>query len=272
MFDRVTVLTDGGPNGLRALRAAGRLAAAADLPLEAVVAVDERIADVDDEAFRIELVHQAPVPCIARVRRGHDTVDTMVEVVEHRPDALVALGTRGHSAVGEAVLGSVAETLLVRSEHPLLLVGPHSAEVDGIGGRVVAAVEDETAADALGPSLASCVAQFGLEPWFVQVVDPVAWNHRPEIEALDSALLHRVAARFGARHHMEAAWDVLHGHDTPDTIVQFAAERGGGIVTIATRRWADPAHRHWSSVARRLVARSPFPVLVVPVHEALVEA
>jgi nucleotide-binding universal stress UspA family protein len=172
MFDRLTVLTDGGPCGARALRVAGRLAAVASLPLEAVIGVDEAISDEEDEALRIQVAGQAPVPCIARVRRGRGVIETLVGALDHRPDALVCMGTRGHSPAGEAFLGSVAEAVL------------------------------------------NC--------------------------------------------------ELLHDPDTADAIVGFTSQQGGGLIVIATRRWADPARRHWASTARRLVARSPFPVLVVP--------
>jgi len=179
----------------------------------------------------------------------------------------VATSARG--PLSELLLGSVSEAILQRSHHPLLLVGPQ-AGARPIGPTVVAAVAALRTGEQLTPVVVDWARCFDAEPWFVQMgapsTDADSWQR---LDATETGLVHRLAEMVRAQ-SLDAQWDVLHGRDAPDALVDFTTTMGGGIVAVASERWTDPRHIHWTSTARALVQRSPFPVLVVPVEHQLV--
>lgn len=58
----------------------------------------------------------------------HDSVDLLIRYAEERGADLLLVTTHGRSGVKRAVLGSFAETLLLRSSVPVMTVGPQMAQ------------------------------------------------------------------------------------------------------------------------------------------------
>lgn len=262
MARTILVPVDGSAEGARALAVAARLAAVADLPLEAVTVtpdgeatgLERRVADI--------VKNRCPVTQV----RSDDPVDALVRFIDARPDVIVVLGTSAKGPLSELLLGSVSEAVLSRTDHPLLLVGPHVDPAMPFGPALAVAVADDDAGALLSPAVEDWARTFGVEPWFVQVASPLRWSEQPLVEDVaEHGLVHRLAG--GVRlDGVEAQWDVLHSRSTPDALIDFAGSVGGGVVAVATPRWADPGRIRWISTARSLVHRSPYPVLVVPVH------
>ena len=64
-------------------------------------------------------------------------------------------------------------------------------------------------------------------------------------------------ARHRHRHH------VLHGGDTARYLLELAEQVDDAVIAVTSDRWPG-GHSHWYSTTRRLVQRSPGPVLVIP--------
>jgi nucleotide-binding universal stress UspA family protein len=197
-LDSIVVLVDYSPESERALRLAGTLARAGDLPVE-LLAADGPGTDVRNATFELgyEGRRCGQVPTKATVVTGDDTAGILVAALRDRPRGLPVLGTRARGRVGELLLGSVPEELLVRGAPGLLLAGPHT-ETAELGTSVVVGVEaGGDASPALAHAVATLVDTFGLASEIVRVA----------------------------------------GHRVVDGILDRAGELGGGIVVVDTQRW-----------------------------------
>lgn len=273
MLRSILVPVDTSAEGTRGLRLAARIAGRTGAPLEVL---HVRALDVSPEVAEWQLRSRAEelgarVPCTTTLLQGEDTVEALLAALADRPDGLVVLGTAARGPIGELLLGSVSEALLARSDRPLLLAGPRVDPTEPLGPSLVAAVAQRNTGERLVEPLALLTEALGAEPWFVQVAAPNGSRFGRGGDVAETGLVHRLADQ-ARRRGLDAQWDVLHGRNAPAAIIDFTASMGGGIVAVASERWADPTQVHWSSTARTLVNRSPFPVLVVPVHTAAVSS
>jgi len=266
MFRSIVVPVDFAGEGDRAAAVAARLAVVAGLPVELLrVAPPESSEELDRYELSVRADALAPVSVATSRVVASDVVGVLADELEQRPDALLVLGTSARGPIGEFVLGSVSEALLARIDHPAVLVGPRVPEHAAIGESLVVAVNDQRTGETLLPSVADLARLFGIQPWFVQVAPPSPMLGESLERSTETALVHRLAGELREL-HLDAQWDVLHGRAVPETIIDFTASMDGGIIAVASERWAAEDRIHWSSTARSLVHRSPFPVLVVPLH------
>ena len=82
----------------------------------------ERIAEEQGVPYESEILEGDPAPMIAAVAKL-------------RQADLVVVGSRGHSALASAVIGSVSRSLLSRSRVPVMVVCDHTADRRSVGAR-----------------------------------------------------------------------------------------------------------------------------------------
>ncbi|MGD9935698.1 MAG: universal stress protein [Dehalococcoidia bacterium] len=100
-------------------------------PVEAVGVAEDRSqaltrARAEREDYLRHLAGQwfAGVSVTVRAVAGEDTAGAIVEAAIAEDAALIAMATRGRSAVGQALFGAVHEDVVRRAPMPVLLVGP----------------------------------------------------------------------------------------------------------------------------------------------------
>ena len=109
--------------GRAALTAAAQEAAQWNVPL---VAVNLTGSSLDTSAMPSELPHEVVVPPSPSAL---DEVEQVLKVIEDRPDInRLVVGVRKRSPVGKAVLGSIAQRLIMEAPVPVL-----SVKADGSG-------------------------------------------------------------------------------------------------------------------------------------------
>ena len=265
MIDSVLVPVDPVALDRRPVDVAASLARTGGLEVELIGVVPTGgEADARSDLARLAALAGAPDARVSVVA-SDDVVGVLVEAIADRPEALVVLGTRARGPVGELFLGSISEDLLARTDHPVVLVGPRVTSLHRGGPAMVAAITDDDLGALLAPTVAAWARSFGTQPWFVQVARPDAAASR----TFGAGTVHRIAQKL-RDDGVDAQWDVLHERDVTDALVHFTRARGGGVIAVVSRRWVDATQIHWTSTARSLVHRSPYPVLVVPAHDALV--
>lgn len=114
----VCVAVTDSAEGQAALAAAGREAAVLGVGL---VVVDLTGEGVHRSALMTDAPHEVVRP--ADGAPGADEIDQVLRVLEERPEVTrLVVGVRRRSAIGKAVLGSIAQRLILESPVPVLSV------------------------------------------------------------------------------------------------------------------------------------------------------
>ena len=115
----VCVAVTDSAEGQAALAAAGREAALLGVGL---VVVDLTADGVDRSRLLTDAPHEVVRPSESP-SDGADEIDQVLQVLEDRPEvSRLVVGVRRRSAIGKAVLGSIAQRLILESPVPVLSV------------------------------------------------------------------------------------------------------------------------------------------------------
>lgn len=140
MFKKILCASDGSPDSERALAVAGTLAADAGTAIE-VVHVTEyfpagRVAGLSTRADEAAVKGRVEAQVAAMTARGQRCVTHLphaaagkaarriADLAEELGSEVIVVGTRGHSAVTGAMLGSVTQRLLHEASCPVLAAPP----------------------------------------------------------------------------------------------------------------------------------------------------
>lgn len=146
MFRKILCATDGSPDAGRALHVASTLAADAGTAIDVVHVIEYFPAGraaglatrVDESAVRQrseEQVAGAGVTCVTHMPHtaAGKTARKIAELAGELGSDVIVVGTRGHSAVASAMLGSVTQRLLHEASCPVLAVPPMHEAATGTG-------------------------------------------------------------------------------------------------------------------------------------------
>ncbi len=178
-------------------------------------------------------------------------------------DTLVCMATHGRSGLGQAVLGSVTETVLSRAGHPVLLVGPQlQTRLSALEpANLLVAVDGSALSESIVPTAAEWAANLGLEVRVVEVTIPSVGLlvRHPEQDAHRD--VERVVEQLRAL-GVRADGEVLLGADPSEHIVDRATGWPATLVAIATHGRTGVSRVVLGSVAMKIAHGSPCPVLV----------
>ncbi|HET6950970.1 MAG TPA: universal stress protein [Acidimicrobiales bacterium] len=265
----VVVPLDGSPFAERALPVAAWVAAGlgADVHLVEVVPCE-----AEEEA-------EAAIRYLGRVARRHRAAAW--DVVE-RNDVGAALADMGGSAPGRlaclathgqgrsVLLGSVAVSLLQRSNHPVVLVGPVARAVTAADAPIVAAVDGTTRDDVLVSVALGWAARLGRRLDIVTVAEPAPHWY------LEGARPRQTRGPTGPERYVEslAARADGAGVTTAPRVIYDPVSVQDGLIPFLNRTAAlvvvGSRHRHGlgrmvlGSHAVRIVHDAAVPAVVVP--------
>jgi nucleotide-binding universal stress UspA family protein len=269
MITKVVVPLDGSPLATRAITPARSLAERAGASLLLMTAArDPHVRDaserLDDQAadLRLDRVETAVVP-------NSSAAEAILNEAGD-PNTVVCMSTHGRSGVGQVLLGSVAEAVLRGSERPVLVIGP---AVDRgcwqfahwfADGKLVAAIDESTAPEAVIPAVAEWARLLGLPAWVVQVVPGAAGiEPNPDKHAAESDAVRHLAERL--RDAGEAAqWKLLAGPHIASSLLDYANHAPASLVVMGTHGRTGVARIALGSVAVHVVHHCHCPVLVIP--------
>jgi nucleotide-binding universal stress UspA family protein len=267
VYSQIVVPIDGGAFADRACRPAARIAERSDAPVLLVAFSHTEVHRRDLEATLAErasaLKELTSVPVDYRVRVVDDTAAAIVAEVEAEPGSLVCMSSVGR-AHSEPVLGSVAERVLREVTTPVLLVGP-SVDVDRfrLSGTVEVPVDGSKHSETVLPIAASWSIVYDLGLRVVNVV-PMRLPDAPVPEQfecwMETAYVRHVAEKLRSDSHKSVDFDVLHGKDVTDRLVEDAG-RYGCIIAMATHGRTGAGRLAAGSVAMRVVHKATVPVL-----------
>jgi nucleotide-binding universal stress UspA family protein len=187
-------------------------------------------------------------------------------LVDEFPEPAICMSTRGHFDVGHWLFGSTAAELISRIQIPILFVGP---KVD-TGTRphfatMLVCTDGSDCAEAVFPTAADWTRALSLRTQVVQVLDPEIRGilEAAEADVIESSTVHHVADNLSETSGAEVQWEVLHGDDAADAIVDHAWHTHASLIAMATHGRSGWARIAAGSVATSVIHRAPCPVLVV---------
>ena len=177
-------------------------------------------------------------------------------------DDTIIMATHGRSGIGKALLGSVAEDLLKRTDRPVVLVGPNAKTPKRLTGGIMGVTTDGSPGSALIlPRAAAAAKALGMSVRVVSVHagggTPLGGNDR---ETVDRAMESAVA--YFTQEGIEATAEPLMGAEAASVVAEWAAANGVALLAMSTHGRTGLARAALGSTAMRSVHDSPCPILV----------
>jgi nucleotide-binding universal stress UspA family protein len=262
VFRSIVVPLDGSARAATALLPARALVrqTGATLTLTRVVpsGLDEAAKGVEAEqyleAVAAELA-KGDVRAATLVRRGASPAAEIIEAVRGQGADLVIMATHGHGGLQRALVGSVAERVLVHSPVPVLLLRPGGRRVTRVTTLLVPLDGTPDAALALGTAVPLAQA---IEARLVllRVALPDT-----EDEAEAQRYVDELAARL-ERAGVPTAGRASRGR-VADTIVATAEDVAADFIVMSTRGLTGPARTLLGSTADEVVHAARCPILLL---------
>jgi len=259
VYARVIVGTDGSQRALRAVPVGARVAAAFGCPLELVHVPAAEDPDGLDTGG-------------ARVVPGSDPASALVALAaESDPPGLLCLSSRGRSAVGEVVFGSVAAQVLRTLHAPLLVTGPAFEAPHLRWRRLLVCLDGSDTSASILPVAEAWAGLLDLDVHLLHVGYPLGDGHHrdfvvPEEERIATRQITAAAA------DLEAAGITVHRSVEEHTqvavrIVERASKGRADLIALATHGRTGLARMVAGSVALEVIRQADVPVLTMrPEH------
>lgn len=190
---------------------------------------------------------------------------------------LIAMSTRGRSALRRGLMGSVTDAVVRSSHVPVLAVGPKSVEgkdLDGAIRSVAVPLDGSETAEAVLPHVERLAELLSLEVVLLRVVRLVPWaygaHERVPLDTTDieqaleteaAAYLGVIEARLTAK-GIKCRSEVMHGVPW-DKIVSFVGKNEEMMVAISTHARSGITRLVLGSVADMVIRSLETPALVV---------
>ncbi|NND03798.1 MAG: universal stress protein [Acidimicrobiia bacterium] len=167
--------------------------------------------------------------------------------------------------------GSIAENVVRNVEIPVVLLGP-KASGPFEARRVVVPVDGSDAAEYMVPDAATFSDAIGAEVWFVTVeskeqesmISAVAGS---DAGAIESGYVMHLARRLGRDVSQTPQFEVLHGKDVAEAILEFAEP--DAVIAMSTHGRTGLKRIFAGSVTTHVVAGSSQPTLVMRPPDAI---
>lgn len=192
----------------------------------------------------------------ATVRRvDQDSVPKgLIDVLVDQPDAVVCMAVESDGGPLDPVLGSISGKVLRAGHHQCVLVGPEvPSATSATSGPIVVCLDGSDHSESILPVAASWASLSGATIWVVAVLGDDTLP--PDIE--ESAYVERTARVLGTR----SEWEVLHGRDPAQAVIDFAEKVGATSICMATHGRSGLGRVALGSVTLRVVHSAPCPVI-----------
>jgi nucleotide-binding universal stress UspA family protein len=264
LFSEIVVPLDGSEVAERALPVANALARLLDAPVRLVIVAVDPSHVTEAEHFLRRAALQIDRPADLDVVVGFPAARILLEYLHPDRGAVVVMSTHARTAVGDLLLGSVADEMVRRSPVPVVLVGPQ-VQLPSAGATyrdLVACFDGHDESERLVPVVTALHRKLSLHPWLFEVISPDASRAMSTGDVLETSSVQHLADVL-QRDGVEADWDVGHGDDRGEAIVEFAASKDAPIVALATHGRDTLDRLRESSVTVTVARTASCPVLVI---------
>jgi nucleotide-binding universal stress UspA family protein len=208
--------------------------------------------------------------------RSGQAADEILQEVQKQGTDLVIMRTRGRAGIQRAVMGSVAERLLSRSDVPIIMLRPGGRRMNRIANLMVPVDGSPGGALALANGVKLAKAT-GAQIRLIEVIVPMAFHSLAPIDvgatyydpAWDDEALSAAQAYVGGmvtrlrNAGVVADGEALMAPDIPGRIVQSADEHSSDLIVMSTHALTGLQRAMLGSVADAVVRTSACPVLLL---------
>lgn len=258
MYDRIIVPVDGAKRALAPLPFAEELARTWGCPLEVlhVVTRDEPPSQAEPDGYDVRRV------------QGRDPAATLIaETQATEPHGLLCMASRGRTAAGELLFGSVTSRLIRELHAPLVVTGPALLTPSGPPRvtRILVCLDGSVTSASILPTARAWAVELDLEVVLVHVTypigDPVAGPPTiPEETRAVTAELRRTAEEWN-EDGITTRWQLVEDTEPATGIARQAAHRAVDLIVMATHGRTGLERVLVGSVASGVLRRAPVPVL-----------
>ena len=253
----------------------GRVIVGDDGSLRAPRAV--AVADVAVAAFgaELEVVHvpsegglPLPIDDDVTVLPPDDAAASLVaHTLASDPPGLLCLASRGQSAVGEALFGSVTARVIRDLPIPLLVAGPSVVDPSRSWRRIQVCLDGSENAGGILPSVADWASTLDLDVELVHVAHPrdaLSGGDRqlPPVEVEAAAQLQAGIEQLEARGVRATGRTIEHTH-AAEALAEQAVAGDADLIALATHGRTGLARFLMGSVALDLIRLASVPVLTL---------
>jgi nucleotide-binding universal stress UspA family protein len=266
----IVVPLDGSPFAERALPVAAWVAGAlgADVHLVEVVPPREGEEACEGAIRYLDSVSRRHRATSWDVVQDSDVGEALWEMLAGSPGRVACLATHGRDR-SAAVLGSVAASLLARSDRPAVLVGPEGRAVTAEDAPVVVAVDGTGRDEALVPVALGWAARLGRRLEIVTVAEPAPAGYREGAArrargpAAPEEYVESLVARTG-RAGVTVASRVIYDPVSMREGLLRLLDRAVALVVLGSGRRGSVPRLVLGSHSARVVHDAAVPALVVP--------
>lgn len=263
MYQRILATLDGSRFSEEILPWAAGMAASlgATLELLRVVEKESASAEATDYVQRLAAQYAAHGQC--RPTRGTVAEAILLEA-RATPDTLVAMTSRGHSGLMEALLGSVA-LQVVRASHgaPVLVYHPKGASpaAKAIGIRhIMLPLEGTHLSEDFAPQVAELARALGADLMVLAAARPEDLEQAGD-SGRDQVYVRAHAQELAKRFGISVNWDMLQGEPV-GAIVGYLQGRQDTILAMTTRGRSALESAFIGSVTAGCLRKAGVPVLM----------
>jgi nucleotide-binding universal stress UspA family protein len=205
-----------------------------------------------------------------RILTGDDAGVAVGELADETVGALVCMSSHGRGWPSSSFIGSTAAVVLAATGRPLVLVGPACSEDWKLGGRLTACVDGEAGTEAMLPTAAEWSTTLGAQLTVVTVAEPAPQSVRPGHTTRHhgppdpQAYVDRLAGELGGTPDPVTGTVIWDPVGVTDGLEAWLGPEPAGLLVISSHGRRPRPESPLGHTTRRIIHRSPVPVLVVP--------
>jgi nucleotide-binding universal stress UspA family protein len=198
-----------------------------------------------------------------------DVTTAILEEAGREPRALVAMTSHGRTGLLDALLGSVALSVVRKSGRPVLVYRPPGNSNGRLGrdvkiDRVVLPLDGSAFSESIIPEAVEMATALNARLVLVHVVseDVKVPPDIPAGDVLESSYIHSRAEAIEDTYGVRLDWDVLHG-DPADSICRYLEGERDTILAMSSHSSNGFKRMLFGSVTSECLRRSGSPMLVL---------